>query len=137
MNQVQYRVNGVAEAVRPIILSRLFIDRSRFEDSRIRFFGDAYTRIAFSVFEQYVVMRLVLLDEVVFQQECVLFALYNHITYICYMSNQLAGLGRLMVFIEIAVNPPVQVLRFPYIDNLPFFVKVLVHTRTLRNALQQ
>jgi hypothetical protein len=42
-----------------------------------------------------------------------------------------------MVLIEITVHPPVKVLGFAYIDNLPVLVKVLVYARTFRNAFQQ
>jgi hypothetical protein len=40
-----------------------------------------------------------------------------------------------MVLVEITVHPPVKVLGFAHIDDLPVLVEVLVHARTLRYAL--
>ena len=42
-----------------------------------------------------------------------------------------------MVFIKVAVHPSMQVLCFSHIDDLPVLIKVLVHARILRNALQE
>ena len=52
------------------------------------------------------------------------------------MCHQLSSLARLMVFVEIAVYPAVQILRFAYIYNLPVFVEILIHARTLGYAMQ-
>ena len=82
-------------------------------------------------------MRLVLLDEVVLKQKRVLLTVNHHIFDIRYVSYQLPRLAALVVFVEIAVNPPMQVLGLADIDNLPVLVKVLVHTRLLVYAFQQ
>jgi hypothetical protein len=75
--------------------------------------------------------------QVVFQQERILLTCHNHILDIRYMCHQLTRLGRLVLFAEIAVHPPMQVLGLPDIDNLSFFVKVLVNTRLFGYSLQQ
>jgi hypothetical protein len=49
---------------------------------------------------------------------------------------QLPRLAALMVFAEIAIHPPMQVLGLAHIDNLSLFVKVLVHARLLGYAFQ-
>ena len=105
--QLQYQLYRIAEAVGSVILSAFLIDHPRFEDPGEWFARNAYVRIALPVFEQDVIARMVLLDEIVLQQERILFAIYHYIAYIRYMRYQLARLGRLMVFVEIAVYAPV------------------------------
>ena len=51
------------------------------------------------------------------------------------MRDQLAGLGRRVLFGEITIDTPVQVLRLTDIDDLPVLIKVLVHARVLRDTL--
>ena len=53
------------------------------------------------------------------------------------MRNELTRLAGGMILVEIAVHPPMQVLSLTDIDNLPFLVVVLVHTRLLGYAFQQ
>ena len=80
-------------------------------------------------------MRLILLYQVILQQERILLTIHHHIPYIGDMGYKLTGLGRLMILVKITVHPSMQVLGFAHIDNLSLFIKVLVHTGTLRYAL--
>ena len=86
MYQLQYHINRITKTIWPVIFATFLIDGSRLEDPGVWFFRDADRRIALPVFEQDVIMWLVLLDEVVFQQESILLAIYHHVTYICYMA---------------------------------------------------
>ena len=52
------------------------------------------------------------------------------------MRDQLAGLGRRVLFGEITIDTAMQVLCLTHIDDLPVLIKVLVHTRALRYAFQ-
>ena len=85
VDQIQYGIHSITETVRTVILTDFLIDRSCLKDSRIRFFGDADTRVRFPVFEQDVIMRLILLDEVILQQKSILFVIHHHIPDVCYM----------------------------------------------------
>ena len=104
MDEFDNQVECVIMAIRSVILSFSLYYIACFEDPRVWFACDAYAWIGFSVLEQYVISWLVLLDEVVFQQESILFAIYHHIFDICYMANQLACLARWLIFIEIAID---------------------------------
>ena len=79
-------------------------------------------------------MRLILLDKVVFQQECILFAIYYYVAYISNVRYELTRFRGLMLLVEIAIYPPVKILSLADIDNLPVLIKVLVYTRLLRYA---
>ena len=136
MDKLQHQINGISKTVGTVILAVFLVDRSCFEDPGVGFTRDTDGRIGFPVLEQDVIMRLILLDEVVFQQECILLTIYHHVPYISDMGHKLAGFGRLMILVEIAIHPSVQVLCLTDIDNLSLFIEVLVHTGTLRYALQ-
>ena len=65
MNQIQYGLNRITETIGSVILTCFLIDGTCFKDPGVGFFGDANGWITFSVLEQNIVMRLVLLNEVV------------------------------------------------------------------------
>ena len=65
MDQLQYCIYRITERVRTIIFACFLINRTCFEDARVRFFGNADRWIALSVFEEDVIMRLILFDQVV------------------------------------------------------------------------
>ena len=86
MDQFQHNIYGVAKTIRTIILTTFLIDGSRLEDPGVWFFRDTDRRIALSVFEQNVIVRLILLDEVILQQESILLAIYHHVADISYVA---------------------------------------------------
>lgn len=135
--QLQYHIHRIAKAERPVVLAYFLIDCPCLENPWVWLTRNADARIGFAVLEQDVIVGLILLDEVILQQEGILLAIHYHIAYISYMRYELACLAGLMVLVEIAVYPSVQVLGFTDIDNLSVPVVVLVHTRLLGYALQQ
>lgn len=137
MYQFNYQIHCIAETVRTVVVSPLAVDRPCFEDTRVGLARDADTRVRLAVFEQNVVVRLVFLDQVVLQQESILLRVDHHIAYIRNMRHQLPGLAALMVFLEVTVHPSMQVLCFANIDYLPISIEILIHSRTMRNALEK
>ena len=53
---------------------------------KIRGYGSFVIQIALSVFEQNVIVRLILLDEVILQQESILLAIYYDVADISYVA---------------------------------------------------
>ena len=67
MDQLQHNIYRFTITIWPVIFATFLIDGSRLEDPGVWFFRDTDRRIALPVFEQNVIVRLILLDEVVFQ----------------------------------------------------------------------
>lgn len=78
-----------------------FAALSCFEYARQIFGGDGDGRVGFIVFEQYVVVRFVTLDEVVLKQQGVGLRLYHHIAYVAYVCDEQSGFARLLLFVEV------------------------------------
>ena len=86
MDQLQHNIYRITKTIWPVIFATFLIDGSRLEDPGVWFFRDTDRRIALPVFEQNVIVRLILLDEVVLQQESILLAIYHHVADISYMA---------------------------------------------------
>jgi hypothetical protein len=86
--EVEQGVQGRNMAKGAKIGSAPFVSLSCFEDARKVFVSDGNGRVGLVVFEQYVIMGLVLFDEVVFQQECVLLCFDNDIADVEYLFYQ-------------------------------------------------
>ena len=137
MDKFNHQIHRVAETVRTIVIAPFLIDGACLEDTRVGFSRDADAGIRLAVFEQDIVMRLILLDEVVLQQKSILLRVHYHIAYIRNMRHQLARLAALMVFLEITIHPSMQVFGFTHIDYLPLCIEVLIHARVLRDTLEE
>ena len=92
-----------------------------------------YPRISLGVLQQYVVLRLELLDKVVFKQEGIGFSIYDRVLGIRYLRDHdgsLAGqpLGR----DEILRHPLVQVFGLAYINDIPLGVIISVDSGGMR-----
>ena len=81
-------------------------------------------------------MRLILLDQVVLQQEGILFALHHYIFDIRNVCYQLPCLERSLIFVEVTAYAPLEILGFADIYHFTGSIQVLVHTRSLGHALQ-
>ena len=84
--------------------------------------------IGLVVFEQDVVARLVLLDEAVFEVKGVFFAAYDGVFDVADVAHQHGGAQRFVGFVEVGTDASFQVLGFAHIDDVPFFVEVLVYS---------
>ena len=137
MNQFEHRISCIGKTVWSKIFRTSFVHLTSFEYARIRLARDTYIWITLAVFKQNVVVRLILLDKVVLQQECVLLTTDHHIFDIGYMRHQLTRLERCLILVEVAAYAPLQVLGFTHIDNCTFTIEVLIYTGLLRQALQE
>lgn len=136
MYYIKHRVSRIAKAVWTEVLTYVLVFLARFEYTRKCFTGDADIRITLSVLEQDVVARLVLLDQVVLKQKCILFATNHNILDIGYVRYKLTRFGRRDILVEVTAYTALKVLSFTHIDYSPLTVEVLVNTRLLRYALQ-
>ena len=97
------------------------------EHSRKRFLRDAYPRIGLGVLQQYIILGLVLLDEIVLQKQRVCLRVHHRVLRVGDFAHEHARLrvqplGRH----EILRHPLVQVLRLAHIDNRSLGVVVSV-----------
>jgi hypothetical protein len=117
----------------PEILGSVADNGSRAENPWKRFIFDADPGKGFVVLEAYIIMRAVFLDEVIFEQKGILFRGNYDIFDVGYFSHQHLHLSADRVDLDkIRVDPFLQVLCFPHIDNTVFFVKILVNPGFIR-----
>ena len=64
------------------------------------------TRVTLIVFKEYIVLGLIGLNQIVFEQKSITLVCYNNVFYIHNLSNQLACFSIGMLFLEIATHPP-------------------------------
>ena len=87
MNQFKDSIYRIAETIRSVVLTGFLVDGTSLEYPRERLSCDTDTGITLSVFEQDVIVRLILLNEVVFEQEGILLALYYYVSNISYIGD--------------------------------------------------
>ena len=101
--------------------------------------GDADGGVRLIVLEQHVVARLVLLDEVVLEQQCILLALHHHVANIGDLTDENTRLSRLLL-LEILAHAPLQILCLTHINHRALLVEILIAPRrvgqVLHNGLQ-
>ncbi len=89
--------------------------------------------IGFGVLQEDVVLGLVLLDEVVFQQERIGLAVHHRELRIGYLAHQNARFGiEPLRRHKVLRHPLVQILRLPHINHLPLGVIIPVYARGMR-----
>ena len=71
-----------------IICTSFLINGSSAEDARKILFGNADAGVGFSVFQQYIIAWIVLLDQGIFQQQSIFFCIDNRIADIPYLGHQ-------------------------------------------------
>ena len=97
------------------------------------FICNADPRISLGIFQEYVVLGLVLLDKVVFQKQRVRLAVHDGMLQIRYPGNHQCGLARKPFTRDKVLGDPVsQRLGLAHIYHLPRFVKKPVNTRGVR-----
>ena len=105
--------------------ARFQVNMSGLEDTRKRFFGNTYGRVGLIVFQKNVVLGFVLFDQIVFQQQGICLRFDYYIMYVSDFADQHSRFP-VLVLVEIRAYPPLQILRFPYIDNSSLFIQILV-----------
>lgn len=114
--------------VRAIIFRAVFDIASGQEDPWKRFVGDADPGIGLVILQQNVVMRLKLLDQIVFQKKGILLRFHQGVVHICDMLHQGAGfLVKLLFRTEILAYATFQILGFADIYDCAGGIEVSVH----------
>lgn len=135
MNQLQNQVQCVPKTIRTKVLAHALDNLPCLEYPRIIFPRNANTWVTLSIFQQDIIVRLMLLDKIILQQKRILFALHHHIADICDLFDQQFGFVAVLLFMEITTYTPFQVLGFTHIDHFPNIVEVLVHSWLLWQPL--
>jgi len=85
-------------------------------------------RVGLVIFESYIIPRTVLFNQVVFQQQGILFCIYYDIPDVGDFSHEhLEFAADGVNFGEIGTNPLFEILRFPYVDDPVPVIEELIH----------
>ena len=131
LDELEQGVQRGNVAVGPEVGGTVAHDVPRLEDAGKVFVRHADGRIGLIVLQQHVVVGLVALDEVVLQQERVFFRVHHDILDVSDLAHQHGGLPALVVFAEIGIDAPFQVLGLSYVDDGSFVVQILVASGTV------
>ncbi len=105
------------------------------EYARETLVGNADKRVRFAVFQEYVILGLVLLNQVIFQQKSIAFGIDNGKLNVADVGNEFLGFFVVLRgFIEIAAHPLPDIHRFAYVNNLVAFVEKLINARPVRQV---
>ena len=103
------------------------------EDAWEGLVGDTYPGIGLGVLQQYVVLRFVLLDKIVFEQQCVRFRIHDRILDFYDFRDKYAGLGvQTLRRHEILMDTFEEILRLAHINNRSRGIIIPVNTRGVR-----
>ena len=133
-NQLQQGHHGRHVAVRAEVIRTVANNLPGLVDAWEILVADADGRVGLVVLQQHVVSWLVFLDQVILQQQGILFRVHHDVADVGNLGNQHACLGRLVVFGKIRIDTTLQILGFSHVDDNPFFVQVLVYARPLRKV---
>ena len=103
-------------------------------DAREILVADTDGRVGLIVLQQHVVSWLVFFNQVILQQQGILFRVHYDVADVGNLGNQHACLGRLVILGKIRIDTALQILGFSHIDDDPFLVQVLVDARTFRKV---
>jgi len=106
-------------------------------NTRIMLFPDDDPGIGFVVLQVDIVARLVFFDEVVLEQQGVVLGFYQHRADIADLPHQHGDAVVIVVFIEIATDPSLQVLCLTDVEDLSFCIEKLIHARSIRKSFDQ
>ena len=116
-----------------IILGTVADNIPGLEDTREILVLDDDRGIGLVVFQQDVVTRTVLLDQVVLEQKRVLFGVHDDVFDVADLLDENPGLVVVVLLVEIGGDPSLQVLRLADVDDRSLLVVVLVRSRLLRD----
>jgi hypothetical protein len=85
MDQFENGIYRIAETIGSVVLTGFLVDSTSLEYPRERLSCDTDTGITLSVFKQDVIVRLILLNEVIFEQEGILLALHYYVSNVGYV----------------------------------------------------
>ncbi len=102
---------------------------------RICSFCDFYIEEVFIIFEKDIVFWLVFFNQVIFEYQRLYFCICNDILNILNLLEHLFfGKIEFLLTRKITIYPRFQILRFPHIYNLSFFIEVLIYPRSMREG---
>ena len=109
------------------IQGAVFLHPSGQENPRVHICTDTYPRIGLRVFQEDVILRLVLFYQIILEQERIGLGIHHGILRIRYLAHQDPGLGiQTLGCHEILRHPFMQILSLTYINNIPFRVIVSI-----------
>ena len=121
--------HGVTVRIRAEILIRLFQRAAVIRHLRILMAAEHQIRIAFVIAEKNIVFRRQGFDEVVFENQRFGFRTRDGGFDMVNLFYHQCDARRMVVFLEIAGNAPLEIDRFADIQNIVVFVKKTVHAR--------
>ena len=92
-------------------------------------FGDGNPWIRLVILQHDVVVRLILLDHAVLQQQSLPLGVHHGGLYVADFCNEQTHLCRVMVFVEIGRHAPFQPFGFAHIDDGTLVIEKTVHAR--------
>src|SRR5690606_37758554 len=132
-DQVEYVLHGHHTGIRAEIFALGWLIPARIDDPREPLFQNADVREGRVILQQDIVLRLVLLDEVVFEQKGIEFRLRQNVFNVLYLRNKAARLGMESCdLVEIAGNPFPYVLGFADIDQYAFRIEEFIYSGRAR-----
>ena len=105
------------------------IRRAGDENPRKSLLGDGNPWVGLVVLQHDVVLRLILLDEGVFQQQSLPFGIDHGGLDVADLGDQHPHLGGVVVFVEIGGNAPFEVFGLTDINHLAILIEIAVHAR--------
>ena len=134
LNAVAY---GVAVGIRTEILIGLFQRAAVIRHLRILMAAEHQIRIAFIIAEKDIVFRRQGFDEVVFENQRFGFGTRDGGFDVVNLFYHQCDARRMVVFLKIAGNAPLEIDRFADIQNIIVFVKKTVHARQIGQIFQK
>ena len=121
MNQMNHAIRKAGGEIRSKINRAVLFQAARYIDARIFFKrGVADVRIGFVVAQKYVELRLVLLDQIIFERQRLFFVVHHNVIEVGDFTHQRPGLGVLDRFIqEVRPHAIPQRLGFPHVQDVP------------------
>ena len=136
IDQSQQIVRVHGRAVRPEIPGTVLDEPTGNRHPGELLVPQAYPRIGLPVLEQDIVARLILLDKIVLQQECIRLRAYYSMVYVGYLRDHHTGLAVQPVGPEILRHPVLQVLGLAHVYHRPRSVQKTVDSGTVRQHFQ-
>ena len=95
---------------------------------RERLIENCHPGVRLVILQKDVILRLVLLDEIVFEQEGVLLTIDDNVVDVANLADQDQRLLRLLTLKKIGRHATLKVLGLSNVDYFPCLVEVLIHT---------
>ena len=136
-DEFEHGFHRLHRRVRPIVLTAIACEVPQAVNTREALLSNGDVRIAFVVLEIDVVARLMLFDQIVFQQQCIPFGIRDDGAYVRDFAHHGGDACAVVVLREIRADPFTQILGFADVENLTILIYMLVHPRFIREGFEQ